>query len=246
MSNRTCATCDTKYQGHKLSLYCSTKCRKVKGICADCGAQWLKSPRANLTDLCWPCARKASGRANAVHAAKRYSGTKPQIKLPHVLICKHCREPFLSERRGKKYCSDRCSKEVHANKAGYRNRVCRDCSKPLGYKSMKNMCADCRSASLRKAREINTHIKRAKHYGVHYEPVYRMEVFKRDNWTCGLCDEPVSQTTKYPDPRCASLDHVVPLSLRGEHTMENTQLAHLECNVRKGAIFNRPSLTMTG
>lgn len=32
----------------------------------------------------------------------------------------------------------------------------------------------------------------------------------------------------------ASLDHVVPLSLGGAHTPENTQASHLICNGRKG------------
>jgi 5-methylcytosine-specific restriction endonuclease McrA len=32
-----------------------------------------------------------------------------------------------------------------------------------------------------------------------------------------------------------SLDHVIPLSLGGDHSMANTQAAHLDCNTRKQA-----------
>lgn len=39
----------------------------------------------------------------------------------------------------------------------------------------------------------------------------------------------------YPNPLSASLDHVVPLAWGGEHTAANVQLAHLKCNVAKGA-----------
>jgi 5-methylcytosine-specific restriction endonuclease McrA len=35
----------------------------------------------------------------------------------------------------------------------------------------------------------------------------------------------------------ASVDHIVPLSLGGPHTLDNAQLAHLRCNAIKG---NRP------
>lgn len=35
-------------------------------------------------------------------------------------------------------------------------------------------------------------------------------------------------------PKRAAVDHIVPLSLGGAHSLENVQLAHLFCNMRKG------------
>jgi 5-methylcytosine-specific restriction endonuclease McrA len=32
----------------------------------------------------------------------------------------------------------------------------------------------------------------------------------------------------------ATLDHVVPISVGGEHTRENVRCAHLRCNARRG------------
>jgi HNH endonuclease len=49
----------------------------------------------------------------------------------------------------------------------------------------------------------------------------------RDDGICKLCRRPVS----YED---ASPDHKVPLSKGGEHVIENLQLSHLVCNLRKG------------
>lgn len=63
----------------------------------------------------------------------------------------------------------------------------------------------------------------------------RTEVFDRDAWVCGICHAPVSPDVRYPDPQSASLDHIQPLSLGGDHTRENTRLAHLRCNVQRGA-----------
>lgn len=60
------------------------------------------------------------------------------------------------------------------------------------------------------------------------------EVFERDGWVCGICDEAIERELSHPDPRSCSLDHIIPLSLGGEHSQANTRAAHLDCNVRRG------------
>lgn len=69
---------------------------------------------------------------------------------------------------------------------------------------------------------------------VEYEEFHYEEIFQRDKWICGICGEAVAREIEYPHPQCASLDHIVPLSLGGGHTRKNTQLAHLVCNMKKG------------
>lgn len=68
-----------------------------------------------------------------------------------------------------------------------------------------------------------------------YEEFTDIEIFERDGWVCQLCNEPVDPTLKWPDPLSKSLDHIVPLSVGGHHLRSNCQLAHVTCNVRKGA-----------
>ncbi len=48
---------------------------------------------------------------------------------------------------------------------------------------------------------------------------------------CGICGQIVDKKLKYPNPMCAVIDHVIPLS-KGGHpsSMENLQLAHMSCN----------------
>lgn len=55
-------------------------------------------------------------------------------------------------------------------------------------------------------------------------------------WTgrCGLCGEGMDRETPYPDPLSKSIDHIVPLSLGGQHVLSNLQWTHLRCNVAKG------------
>lgn len=61
------------------------------------------------------------------------------------------------------------------------------------------------------------------------------EVHSRDGWTCQLCLLPIDPSNAWPDPMSASIDHVIPLSRGGAHTMANVQSAHLGCNCSKGA-----------
>jgi 5-methylcytosine-specific restriction endonuclease McrA len=54
-------------------------------------------------------------------------------------------------------------------------------------------------------------------------------------WTCGICHKSIDRTLIYPDHGYRSIDHVIPLSLGGEHTYDNARIAHWICNVRRGA-----------
>ena len=83
-------------------------------------------------------------------------------------------------------------------------------------------------------RKANHQKRRALKLALPAEPIRAVDVYERDEWTCGLCSEPVDRLCAWPDPKSPSLDHVLPLSKGGHHVMENVQLAHLDCNVRKG------------
>jgi len=44
---------------------------------------------------------------------------------------------------------------------------------------------------------------------------------------CGICADPV-------DPECYAIDHIIPICKGGGHVWENLQIAHHDCNVKKG------------
>lgn len=67
------------------------------------------------------------------------------------------------------------------------------------------------------------------------EPIRNVDVFERDRWTCGLCSMAIDPSLAWPDPMCATLDHITPLSEGGTHTWENVQAAHARCNIQKGS-----------
>lgn len=52
---------------------------------------------------------------------------------------------------------------------------------------------------------------------------------------CCVCHEPVDKTLSWPHPRSASVDHRIPVAHGGTSTLDNLDLAHLACNISKGA-----------
>lgn len=61
-----------------------------------------------------------------------------------------------------------------------------------------------------------------------------MEIAERDGYRCALCRRKVNMLLTAPHLMMASIDHVIPLSVGGDDTKVNVQLAHWLCNTRKG------------
>lgn len=78
------------------------------------------------------------------------------------------------------------------------------------------------------------HKRRAARLGREHETISRLAVFQRDEYWCGICDGPIDAQAKWPHPRSASLDHIVPLNRGGTHTYANVQAACFYCNCQKG------------
>lgn len=59
-------------------------------------------------------------------------------------------------------------------------------------------------------------------------------LIERDGLTCSWCEQPIDLTLTWPHNMYRSIDHVVPVSKGGEHSLENTRLLHFACNSRRG------------
>lgn len=75
--------------------------------------------------------------------------------------------------------------------------------------------------------------RRARMKGVERESFHPSQVFDRDDWICQLCYGEIDSTIAVGRWR-VSLDHIIPISKGGPHTMANTQASHLGCNSSKG------------
>jgi 5-methylcytosine-specific restriction endonuclease McrA len=74
---------------------------------------------------------------------------------------------------------------------------------------------------------------RAKKRGTISEKYNRLEVYERDNGTCGICKKHIFKIYKHPDVRSFSIDHIYPISLGGQDVLGNIQAAHFGCNSAK-------------
>lgn len=168
--------------------------------------------------------------------------------------CAACQRWMCNPRR-RKYCTNSCAvaakriydRESHASRRQQRRppRLCIHCSADLSTLDLKRKACDpCRVIQRRKRR--GKHNARARRYGVRYETVDARKVYARDGWRCGICHLKVDKHLAAPHFMSASLDHVVPLSLGGEHTYANTQCAHWICNTRKGALAVGEQLALIG
>jgi 5-methylcytosine-specific restriction endonuclease McrA len=75
--------------------------------------------------------------------------------------------------------------------------------------------------------------RRALKNGVPSEPYTLIDLLERDGYCCHLCREKIDPTLSHPDPMCATVDHVVPLSRGGTDLRSNVAPAHLRCNLVK-------------
>lgn len=66
------------------------------------------------------------------------------------------------------------------------------------------------------------------------EDVLPRVVFERDGWRCHICRRKVNRNVVVPHPKAATIDHLTPLALGGQHELANVRTAHFICNSMKG------------
>ncbi len=196
------------------------KCRPAPDVnktsCADCGTRyWTRNP--NKTPRCMDCRR-----LHVVHG-------KQSTYTHRGCRCDECRAANCKT-------SSKVQKRLRHERGLLKLRKCVICEGSFTHprRGQITCSPQCRRTYSGKS---GSHRSRAIFYGVAYERINRVEVFKRDEWKCGLCSDPVDPALVYPHPLSASLDHVVPISRRGPHTYDNVQCAHLTCNRNKSNSF---------
>jgi len=85
-------------------------------------------------------------------------------------------------------------------------------------------------------RRNNDHLRRARKAGNGKGSRSTIaDIITRDGTNCSWCGEDVDLDLAYPDKLSKSVDHTIPISRGGPHTLENTSIMHLQCNMYKGA-----------
>lgn len=209
----------------------------------------------------WFCSRECSFADRALHgrpdgtgtraAWRKYGAQFEQKPSPATAACADC--GGLVGSRFKR-CAE-CSRQLNNKQASLRARSqrslvrkCPCCAlawSAIGKAGARQYCytEECNNAfeiHLRaqrrqhKRRSGTNHRKRARHFGVAYESFNLLDVLARDRWRCQLCGVKTPKAKRGSmDDDAPELDHVVPLSMGGGHTRENTQCLCRRCNGAK-------------
>lgn len=168
----------------------------------------------------------------------KYSPLKGQTD--DLRECKRCKKEYKPKLRTESFFCSRTCKDLYRREEEKRvrvaskpERVCVGCENiiPKTARADKKWCSE--ECSL-KARSHTMNIQRRIRTSEDVQEFKRSEIYERDGWICQLCKKAVNPKLTFPNPACASLDHVIPLSRGGGHKTTNVQLAHLRCNTSRG------------
>lgn len=97
-----------------------------------------------------------------------------------------------------------------------------------------------RDPEFRDKLKADVHARRASKLGLGSQRITLQYLLERDSWRCGICKKRIRSL------KDASIDHIVPLSVGGEHAKENVQAAHRHCNCAKGNRGGGEQLLLVG
>jgi 5-methylcytosine-specific restriction endonuclease McrA len=201
------------------------------------------------------CSRKCQAATIRIYAtktdAKRAERSRARerddIAPPSVVQCTICGSAFEQRDHNSRLCSDKCRAEDSRRRAFTLNKShhlvdsfrCAECGRQhtpaYGDKSRVYCSQRC---GRRAVNRIRHKIERARLRTQTVEPVNPNKVFDRDRWRCQLCGCKTPRKLRGTiEANAPELDHIVPLSVGGEHSYRNTQCACRACN---GAKADKP------
>ncbi len=235
MADRPCKVCG-KQCGRGCQT-CSIACarslnRRPESKCKQCGTLFQPKGTGRITF----CGRDCS-------FAHKRENAKGEQKAPRVpIVCRVCGGLFVGLMFAKD-CSVACRKQstrIAAMRSKPRltkpRTSCLHCGGPINRtRYVRLYCSNkcCKMACEKRYNQANGYYHRIKarvHSSVGCERFHPNEVFERDGWRCQICRKPVDKTKKHPHPKAPTIDHIVPVSKGGKHSMSNVQCAHSRCN----------------
>lgn len=204
--------------------YKCSKCKKIKV------EEEFNSSNRKASGKCKECLRQehrikyspSRGQTDDLRKCKRCKRTyKPKLRTESFFCTRECKVLFRREE----------DKRVRVESKS--ERICAGCQKiiPKTARADKKWCSEeCSS----KVRGHTMNAQRRIRTSDVIESFKRSDIYERDAWICQLCKKSVNPKLTFPNPACASLDHVLPLSRGGSHRATNVQLAHLRCNTSRG------------
>lgn len=232
-----------------------------QSLCLHCGGRLIKPKLGRPSRFCSaPC----RGRYRYQHVLKgRVRPKRPQQLTLFCLVCGSLLHRPKRGRVGR-FCSSACRnihhvpvRDVRCKGCGEMIKMrcgcwCRPCRarkrNALESKKCKGLVYQCRYCGSnyqptvrfqrycsQKCNDAHHKAKKRCHRKNQFvENVTVPMLLERNGDRCGICGEKVDAGLRFPHPDSPSVDHIIPVTKGGEHSMANCQLAHLGCNARKG------------
>lgn len=211
---------DCPHCGTRMKFYESAQsyyCPKKAGGCGAYGTQGRVYGKYQ-EHPCAVCGKTITTRSNYCRSCKTWIGGCQQCdvtwKHSHVVTrtCQHpsCGREYVTRKhstpdREKRYCSDRCNRNMARLKYGQRQRTSRSKSK---------------MARERKGRVTHDRVT--------------LELLVAQEYRCSYCHELVDLTLPWNDAMALTADHTIPLADGGSDDPSNLTAMHRACNSRKG------------
>lgn len=241
---KNCLFC-SKELSHKQQIrknrFCTIDCWNKAGKptekielhqCRHCDKTY--KPIRNGLHFCSKICEQESARATSVSIII--------TDLTKYRICE-CGKEFYAT-ASQKSCSTECQQERlkrQQREAYYRSTeglepatkegTCKRCGKDFKNKFGEKKKLFCSRKCLRKEGRISRKIQKRTAY---VEPVTIEYLIERDNSRCQLCFKKVKVKETVPHSKAPTIDHIIPISLGGVHSKQNTRLAHFKCNSARG------------
>lgn len=204
-----------------------------------------KSKSSGRKSTCKECDRAKAKKYYENTGRSRRGHVRADLRVhPNRILevdCRECGVRFTPRNRGGIYCSRACSGKASRTAEPCPPKqlailvcvVCKDLFDSW-HPNNKTCSPECQKLNIKQRGRNSETRRRMRIKEGTYEPFQYTVVYKRDDWTCGLCGEAIDPKLEYPYRMSASLDHIVPLSQGGDHVMSNAQAAHWICNVKRG------------
>jgi len=255
---QSCVECGAVFrpeQGQRPRKYCSLQCANSVNVDLMRAANLAAGKSTQPTATCPTCGTDFSAKmmkAQGGRPRKRQVYCSRACSIPAraeawewrsiLPTCKRCGEVTYRGRLARLcgICVEVARRENWAKTSDARKKElervtveCEACGTELTRvgNQRRRWCPDC-------AKRHNRHRRRARAYGVAYEPIDPMEIYKRDKWICHICTDPIRKVPGNEiDVDGWSLDHIIPMVHGGPHLKWNVAASHWGCNVKKADRF---------
>ena len=240
----TCPHCQQQFEfipTNNRRKYCSDKCKRQANQVpedAESRKRYLNSPKGKAM-----AKRKDERYRQSSKGQANYKTNLNQKRL-HTLVtrkpCLSCLKPIPLG--SKKFCSRECQRFNSMLFKLPKNAILRKCQECNcdSYFRQRYCSSKCRSKAQRRTetyksyKRAQSRKRRARKRNAHNETVYLQVIAQRDKYKCHICRRNVKMNLDNTDKYSPTMDHLIPLSLGGDHTYANIRLAHRTCNSSKG------------